>query len=124
MCSWLVRRIDEAFALAAIELNLPLIIIVPKSVNWHKDLKTHPKFGRAQALYYEIILSYNQLTIIEFDNNPLNSENVFDQRNSVLVDTADKVYSFFLIETHGTQHCILKAKYKGIYQYNLFEIYK
>lgn len=66
-------------------------------------------------------MSYNQLTIIEVEKDISNPENIFDQRNSVLVDTADNVYSFFLTETHGTQDCILKAKTKGIYQGNLFK---
>ena len=112
-CSGMARGVDEIFALAAIDLQLDLIICVPHSVEWHSHLPTHPKRGRAQALAYEKILAYKNLrSIIEVSGF---TDNIFNKRNQAIVDQSDEIYSYHLFESIGTMDCIEKAgkKYKG-----------
>jgi len=116
-CSGMARGVDELFALAAIELNRKLIICVPKSVSWHKNLKTHESRGRAQAISYSAILEYENLIEI---HEVSATEDVFNVRNQKIVDVSDRVYSYHLFESRGTMDCIRRAEAESKYVGNLF----
>jgi uncharacterized phage-like protein YoqJ len=120
-CCGMARGVDEIFALVAMKLNLDLIICVPGSVEWHKNLKVHSKFGKAQALNYNLILSYkNLIKIIEVEKDE-DSLLVFNKRNQFIVDNSDEIYSYHLFDSIGTSDCIKKAIIENKYEGNLFK---
>lgn len=122
-CSGMARGVDEIFALAIMELNYELIICVPNSLEWHKNIKINPDRGRAQAIFYDDILKYENLKIIiEVPKEPSDKENIFNKRNQSIVDISNEIYSYHLIESLGTMDCIKKAKEKNKYKGNLYQI--
>jgi len=120
LISGMARGADEIFAYIAMDYNLPLIIVVPKSVQYHKNkiVKKTPNI-KIQAIQYEMILKYHNLeNIIEVNDN-LNKGNYgyFLARNQKMVDIADYVISYKKYESGGTNDCIQRAilvnKYYG-----------
>jgi len=118
-CTGMARGIDEIFADAAMELNIPLILCVPNSVEWHSSLPDHKNFGRAQALRYMEKVNYAfKIHIIKHDQ----MSEVFNLRNSKLVDCSDEIYSYHLFDSIGTMDCINKSKNVDKYMGNLYNV--
>lgn len=122
--SGMARGIDEIAALVAINLNLKLILAIPNSVSWHKQRP--PSRGiRAQAIYYDYILNYSKLEIVEIKKDYGNGHPFANfARNQYMVDIADKVASYKVYDSTGTDHCIKAAIKKGNYLGNIPDLLK
>ena len=119
-CLGMARGVDEIFALAAIKLGLDLILCIPKNIDWHKNLNVHEARGRAQAINYQHILDYKNIkTIIEVEKTI--DQNVFNDRNQVIVNSSDSLFSYHLFESIGTMDCIRRGKLNNIYMGNLYK---
>ncbi len=120
LISGMARGVDEVFAILAIRNDLPLIISVPQSIYWHKN-RPLSRDMKAQAVYYEKILSYKNLTKFEIkkDYNNQSFHFVNFARNQHMVDIADVVFSFKAYDSTGTDDCIKRAKKADKYGGNL-----
>ena len=119
LISGMARGVDEIFAVVAIHYNLNLILSIPGSIRWHRTRS--PSRGiRAQAIYYDWILSYPKIIekyeigkdynkdIPGTGNYPL----VNLARNQHMVDIADGVVCYRVSESDstGTDDCIKRAQ--------------
>jgi predicted Rossmann fold nucleotide-binding protein DprA/Smf involved in DNA uptake len=117
--SGMARGIDEVFAILAIRNNLNLILSIPSSIQWHKN-REFSRNMRAQAIYYDRILSYQKLTIFEIKKSYNNAYFVNMARNQHMVDISDGVFSFKSYNSSGTDDCIRRAKKSDKYLGNIF----
>jgi len=126
--SGMARGVDEIAAKIAIEKNIPLILSIPNSINWH--MKRPPSRGiMAQALDYQNILNYVQNRI----NNGCKISKIREikkyyrgqtypyanmARNQNIIDMSDFIISFLRYNSTGTNDAIKKAKEANIYYGN------
>lgn len=115
LVSGMSRGVDEVFAFIAIHNNLPLILSIPGSIQWHKNRP--PSRGiRAQAIWYDEILSYSNIQKI-YEVKKKNFQFVNFARNQHMVNVSDKIISYKRYESAGTNDCIQRAvkqnKYAG-----------
>jgi len=124
--SGMARGVDEVLALYAMTKGLPLILSIPNSVNWHMN-RGLSRDMRAQAVYYQKILDYENLVAIHeikktYDNGSDNHYHFANfARNQHMTDISDRVYSFKSYVSSGTDDCIKRAREKGNYVGNLFQ---
>jgi len=121
LVSGMARGADEVFAFIAIYFNLNLILSVPNSVYWHKNRQFSRNF-RAQAIFYDYILHYRNLTIHEIKKDYNGEIYPFANfaRNQHMVDISDGVFSFKSYESTGTNDCIKRAKQQNKFLGNLY----
>lgn len=119
--SGMARGVDELFAFYAIKNKLPLILSVPNSVAWHKN-RDLSRNMRAQAVFYDEILKYNNLTIFEIKKDYNRGNYLFANfaRNQHMVDIADGVLCFKSYKSSGTDDCIKRAKNLNKFLGNLY----
>jgi hypothetical protein len=115
--SGMARGIDEIFALVAIHNNFDLVLCVPESTEWHKNLPI--KETRPQAINYDFILNYNNIIQIH-ETKRILGQNVFNNRNTDIINISDDIYSYHLFESIGTMDCINKAIKENKYRGNIF----
>ena len=122
--SGMARGIDEVFAILAIRNNLPLILSIPGSISWHKN-RSLSRGMRAQAVYYDKILSYeNIVDIVEVKKTyGLGFHFVNMARNQHMVDITDVLFSFKAYDSTGTDDCISKGIEAEKYVGNLNETF-
>lgn len=122
MISGMARGADEIAAAFAIRNHLPLILFIPNSIAWHKN-RGLSRGMRAQAIYYERILSYPNLARIdEVKKDYRGGDYRFANfaRNQAMVDQADSVFSLQTYSSSGTDDCVRRAKRAGKFKGNLF----
>lgn len=122
LVSGMARGVDEVVAIMAIRHNIPLIIVVPVSTDWHKNRGLY-KGMKAGAIYYDKILKYKKLTIYNVTDKGKHQYINF-ARNEQLIKMSDVVYSYYnnLRKTNGTKNAIWTAKKFGLYGGNLYKI--
>ena len=108
--SGMARGVDEIFAIMAIRNGLPLILSVPGSVSWHKNRGLSHGM-RAQAVYYDKILSYeNIVEIAEVKKHYGKGFHFVNMaRNQHMVDITDVLFSFKAYDSTGTDDCIKRG---------------
>lgn len=119
--SGMARGVDEVFAIMAIRNNLNLILSIPNSIAWHKN-RSLSRGIRAQAIYYDKILSYDRLVkIYEISKYYSNETYPFANfaRNQNMVDNADIVFAFKAYNSTGTDDCINRSIKKGNFGGNI-----
>lgn len=120
LVSGMARGVDEVVAFIAMNHSLKLIACIPASIAWHKNRP--PSRGiRSQAIWYDHILGYNRLEVIEVPKG--NFPFVNFARNFKMVEIADKVVSYKRYDSTGTDHCIKEAKKQNKYLGNTKERY-
>lgn len=111
--SGMARGVDEIFGLIAIKHNAPLVLVLPNSLKWHKNLKAADGNMRAQAVQYDYILEYKNLKdILEIKKN-YNGASFWCgnfARNQALLDNTDIMFSYKRYDSGGTIHCISLCK--------------
>ncbi len=126
LISGMARGADEIFAKFAINNNLPLILSIPGSVKWHKD-RGLSRGIRAQAIDYEDILKYKNIVKIYEVNKNYNGK-MYDYvnfaRNQQMVDISDKVLSYRIYQSSGTDNGIKVATEAKKYIGNIPDIAK
>jgi predicted Rossmann fold nucleotide-binding protein DprA/Smf involved in DNA uptake len=122
LISGMARGADEVFAIYAIKNNLPLILSIPNSVNWHKN-RGLSRSMRAQAIFYDYILSYDKLEIFEIKKVYNNNEYYFANfaRNQHMVDISDGIFCFKSYNSSGTDDCIKRAKEQNKFLGNIYD---
>jgi len=118
--SGMARGVDEIFAIYAMNHNIPLIASIPYSLEWHKN-RGLSRNVRAQAIYYDKIISYinNRIDngcqfskIVEVPKNYNDKEYKFANfaRNQNIIDESEGVVSYYKYDSSGTKDAIKKAK--------------
>jgi len=121
LVSGMARGVDEVFAFVAIRNGLKLILSIPGSISWHRN-RTLSRNMRAQAIYYDEILAYNNLVNTVEVTKSYNGGNfnlVNLARNQHMVDISDGVFCYKSYESTGTNDCILRAKKQNKFIKNL-----
>lgn len=129
MVSGMARGVDEIFAIYAMKNNIPLILSIPNSIDWHQN-RDKSRGIRAQAVMYEDILNYvkdrisNGCTIskineIKKDYNGKEYKYANFARNTNIVDESDIILSYYKYESSGTKDAIFKAKSEKKYYGNV-----
>lgn len=112
LVSGMARGVDEVFAILAIRNNLPLILSIPGSINWHST-RSLSRDMRAQAVYYKKILGYKNIIAIHEVKKDYNNGNyplVNLARNQHMVDISSGVFCYKAYDSTGTDDCIKRAK--------------
>jgi hypothetical protein len=78
---------------------------------------------RAQAIFYDYILSYDKLEIFEIKKIYNNKEYYFANfaRNQHMVNISDGVYCFKSYNSSGTDDCIKRAKEQNKFLGNIYD---
>jgi len=112
LISGMARGVDEVFAIFAIRNKMKLILSIPGSIKWHKN-RGLSRGMRAQAVYYDKILEYWNLSSVHEVSKNYKEGNfhfVNMARNQQMVDIADGVFSYKSYDSTGTDDCINRAK--------------
>lgn len=123
LISGMARGVDEVFAILAIRNQLSLILSIPATIRWHKG-RSLSRGMRAQAVYYDRILAYENIVSIHEISKDYNDQQfplVNLARNQHMVDIADGVFSYKAYDSTGTNDCISRAKKVNKYLVNLAE---
>lgn len=134
LISGMARGVDEIFADYAIKNNLPLILSIPNSIQWHSTRGERKGGGRAQALNYDDILNYvrNRISNGDKESNiyeikkdyksPLSDEKyrfANFARNQHMIDMSSIFISYKNYNSSGTDHAINAAKKSKKYYGNV-----
>lgn len=129
LISGMARGADEIFAIYAMKNNLPLILSIPASIEWHKN-RGFSRGIRAQAIQYDEIVEYVQNRIK--DGCPYSKINEIPKiyrgkeykfvnfaRNQNIIDESEYVISYKKRASVGTSDAIKLAEEAGKYYGNV-----
>ena len=131
LISGMARGVDEIFALFAMKYNLPLILSIPNSLNWHQfRSKRKGTVIPAQALEYQKIINYvykrqredclhSKICEIKKEYNGKTYYYANFARNQHIIDTSTKVFSYLKYQSAGTLDGIKCAKKSNKYLGNV-----
>lgn len=124
LISGMARGVDEAFAIFAIRNQIPLILSIPGSLDWHSK-RGLSRGMRAKAIYYpQIVSAPNIIGIYEISKSYGQGGHQFVNmaRNQHMVDIADGVISYKSYDSSGTDDCIERAVLAGKYLGNVIPV--
>ena len=105
---------DQALAVAAINLRLPLHAIIP-----FNDFDNRwPEASR--ATYREIMNQATKITVV----GPTYSPQIYQDRNVEMVDNADAIMALWNGTPGGTENCMAYAFKKKVQTYNFWQRYE
>jgi predicted NAD-dependent protein-ADP-ribosyltransferase YbiA (DUF1768 family)/O-acetyl-ADP-ribose deacetylase (regulator of RNase III) len=134
--SGMARGVDEIFAEYAIKNNLPLILSIPNSIQWHKGRSKRKDGTKSEAYRYEEIVKYvnnkikngckiSKIYEIKKDYKSNYSDEIYKfanfARNQHMIDLSDIYISYKMYDSVGTDHAIKNAKKNNKYYGNIGE---